>query len=109
MNEEGKIQFTWQDNLVTGTAKASDKNVAVIYFPNQKQDFFSVGVAKRSEGIVALFLGKMQGEVGESRMSLLSGIKRMQQIVLLQHRWRTTIIMKKINEEELFRFAREEI
>lgn len=53
-NAEGNISFTWPNNSGIGTAKADDLSILVAYFPDLKRAVYSIGEARRADGLAIL-------------------------------------------------------
>lgn len=69
---DGNIQFTWNDNSTTGTAKGSDKVIIVAYFPSEEQAIFTVDAGTRTDGQATLPASVMKGFIAETWIGFLS-------------------------------------
>ena len=72
VDTEGNMLFAWTDNTGIGTAKASDKAILVVYFPELKQAITSIGNATRNEGQAFLETSIMKGNAAETWIGFLS-------------------------------------
>ncbi|MGH2649380.1 MAG: DUF6266 family protein, partial [Ginsengibacter sp.] len=68
----GNIQFSWNENSDTGTAKKNDKAVLVAYFPAIQQVLFSFDAGTRAAGGATLITGNIKGQPAETWMGFLS-------------------------------------
>ena len=69
---EGNLLLTWVDNTGTGTAKANDKVILVVWFLEIKQTVFSIGDATRADGQALLVTNQLQGYTAETWIGFLS-------------------------------------
>ncbi len=68
----GNIQFTWENNTGTGTAKEDDKAILVAYCPETGEAVFSFGAGTRESGIGVLEAVQFNGKPAETWMGFLS-------------------------------------
>jgi uncharacterized protein DUF6266 len=72
LSNDGNIEFKWEDNTGTGSAKENDKVILVAYFPATQTAFFTTGTAIRKDEQAVLETSIFQGETAETWIGFLS-------------------------------------
>lgn len=66
------IQFTWTNNSLDGTAKATDKVILVAYIPAKNEIIFSLDAGQRATGNALLSAGMPAGTIAETWIGFVS-------------------------------------
>ena len=72
VSSDDNLLFAWEDNTGTGTAKANDKVILVVYFPGNNTALFSFGAAMRKDGQAQMEMPNMNGKTAETWIGFLS-------------------------------------